>query len=674
MIINDAGPAEAIRYGGDYNPEQWSKETWVEDVRLMQEAGVNLVSVGIFAWVTLEPAPGVFDFALLDEIFELMHDAGIRIDLGTPTAAPPAWLYESAPDDVVVTRDGLALGSGSRGALCPSSSAYAAACERIVTALATRYGSHPALAMWHVHNEFGAPVSECYCPTSSLAFAEWLRVRYGTLDELNTMWGNAFWGLRFTSWDQVKAPRTSASVVNPAARLDFARFTNDAVLACFTRERDILHRLSPGVPVTTNFMATSCPSMNYWAWAKEVDVVSNDHYLEAADPRNFVSLAMDADMTRSLAGGRPWILMEHSTSAVSWQPHNVAKLPGEMARNAMQHLGRGADGIMFFQWRASRFGAEKFHSAMLPHAGTDSRVWREVVALGETLGKLGPVVGSLTQSRAAIVWDWESMWAQDLEWRPSELLGHRERIRAYYEWLWREGITADFVHPQGDLSGYDLVLLPASYLLSADAGANVTEYVRAGGTAVVGCFSGIVDEMDRVHEGGYPGPLAEVLGLRVEEFTPIREGIEVGLERVGGVGAGVGAGSASATTAIWAEDVDLAGAQAVWNYTDGPVPGRAAVTRNAFGEGQAWYVSTAASIEALATILEDALTDAGLAPTDDGADVEVITRASQDRTFTVAINHSPTDTVLAISGEDLATGEVSESFALRAGGVRVIAG
>ena len=397
---------DGIAYGGDYNPEQWDRAVWDEDVRLMREAGVNLVSVGIFSWALLERSEGVFDFAWLDDLLDLLHANGIHVDLGTPTASPPAWFFHAHPEARVLTRDGRTMGFGSRGMASHSSPAYRAAIARIADALAARYAAHPAVVLWHVHNEYGVPVGEDYSPASVAAFRAWLAERYGSLDGLNAAWGTAFWGQHYTAWEHVGAPADAPSVVNPAQRLDFARFTDAQLRACFRIERDAI-RAHATQPVTTNFMANQSWTTDLWAWGREVDIVSYDHYLWAADPDGHVGLAIAADLSRSVGGGAPWILMEHSTSAVNWQPRNVAKRPGEMARNSLTHLARGADAILFFQWRASRSGAEKFHSAMLPHAGTESRVWREVVDLGAVLGRLGEVRGARVQAEAAVLWDFE---------------------------------------------------------------------------------------------------------------------------------------------------------------------------------------------------------------------------------------------------------------------------
>jgi beta-galactosidase len=649
-----------IAFGGDYNPEQWPREVWQEDVRLMQEAGVNLVSIGIFSWALLEPREGEFEFGWLDDVIELLSSAGIGISLGTPTASPPAWFWTKYPQARPVNRDGIPLGFGSRGMASPSSPDYARAVTRITRELGQRYGRHAAVKIWHVHNEYGAPISESYSDDSVAAVREWLLARYGSLDGLNAAWGTAFWGQRYGEWNEVDAPRLAASVVNPAQRLDFARFTSDALLACFTLERDILHELSPGIPVTTNFMATNCPSMDYWKWAREVDIVSNDHYLAAEREDAHIMLSMDADLTRSLAGGKPWILMEHSTSAVSWQGRNIAKLSGELARNSMAHFARGADGILFFQWRASRFGAEKFHSGMLPHSGPDSRIFRETTALGERLAGLSSALGSVVDARVAILWDWESFWAQDLEWRPTSDLSHRRQVENFYTRLWLDGITTDFVHPEADLCSYHLVLAPASYLVSEAGAANIRTYVGGGGVFVSSYFSGIVDSQDAVFDGAVPGALRDVLGLRVEEFRPLRVNQQVEL-------------SNGLTGRIWTDEIVTTSAAVVASYLDGPATGGAAITRNEFGDGSAWYLSTEFDAETLAGALAGAFADAGIAPDPlHDPELETVVRSNGVDTFTTYINHGARDLVIDEAGFDPQGDAQLERITVTAGSVLVI--
>jgi beta-galactosidase len=333
--------------------------------------------------------------------------------------------------------------------------------------------------------------------------------------------------------------------------------------------------------------------------------------------------------------------MESSTSAVNWQPRNLAKEPGQLRRNALSHLARGADGIMFFQWRQSRAGAEKYHSGLVPHAGTDSKVWREVAALGAELTTLAPVKGTRVAARAALLWDYEAWWAVELDSHPSQDVRFLPAVRAWYESLWRQGITVDVVHPEGDLGPYDLLLAPSLYLLS-DAGAKaLQEHVRAGGSIVVQYFSGIVDENDHVRLGGYPGALRELLGVRVEEFFPLGAGGEVALS-------GGGRGT------VWTELITPTGAEVVQTVVDGPLPGTPAVTRNAHGDGTAWYVATSLDPATLDAVLGQAAATAGVGP---AADVPPGVEAVRRGDLLFVINH--TGQAVAVQGTTVAAGDVA---------------
>ncbi|USQ86585.1 beta-galactosidase [Streptomyces phaeoluteigriseus] len=658
-----------LAFGGDYNPEQWPENVWQDDVRLMREAGVTMVSVGIFSWALLEPAPGAYDFGWLDRIIDLLHENGIRVDLATPTAAPPVWFYREHPEALPVTADGVRYEFGSRAAICHSNADYRAAAANIATRLAERYGDHPALAMWHVHNEYGVPVSACYCASCAAHFRRWLETAYGTVEAVNEAWGTAFWGQRYAAFGDINPPRTTPTVGNPGQALDYRRFADATMRENFVMERDILHRLAPGVPVTTNFMTalSQCDSVDYWAWGREVDLVSNDHYLITDGRRTHVNLAMAADLTRSVAGGAPWILLEHSTSGVNWQPRNPAKAPGQMARNSLGHVARGSEGAMFFQWRQSRRGAEKFHSSMVPHGGTDTRVWREVVELGASLGSLNPIRGTRTEADVAVLWDWHSWWAQNLAWRPSEDHDPRERADAFYEALYDRHLTVDFAHPEADLSRYPLVVVPALYLMTEAAGDNLKAYVENGGTLVVSYFSGIVDASDAVHEGAYPGALRDVLGLTVEEFSPLLQGEHVRI---------TGPDGSELSGDVWTEFVEPRGAETVWTYADGLTAGRPAVTRHRLGEGTAWYVSTRLGAEGLDALLGRAAEDARVAPRADlPRDVEVVRRSGDTGSYLFAINHTATDAKVPLdrSGTELLTGErAAGRLAVPAGAVRVV--
>lgn len=660
-----------MAYGGDYNPEQWPEQVWADDVALMREAGVNLVSVGIFSWALLEPTPGGYEFGWLDRVLDLLHDGGVAVDLATATASPPPWFSRAHPDSLPVTRDGRTLWPGGRQAYCPSSPAYRAAAVALTEQLARRYAEHPALVMWHSNNEYGCHVSRCWCDVSAAAFRGWLQARYATLDALNEAWGTAFWSQRYGGWDEIGPPRVAPNFVNPTSQLDFRRFSSDALLELFRAERDVLHAVTPGVPVTTNFMLPSFDGLDYTRWAPEVDLVSNDHYLRAEDPDNAADLALGADLSRSLGGGAPWLLMEHSTSAVNWQPRNLAKQPGQLRRNSLAHVARGSDGAMFFQWRASRAGAEKWHSGMVPHAGTDTKVWREVVGLGADLRALAEVAGSRVRTDVAILWDWEAWWALELDSHPSVDLTWGEEVRAWHRTLWSAGVTADVVHPGADLTGYRLVLVPTLYLVTDGDAGNLSSYVEAGGTLVLGCFSGVVDEHDAVRLGGYPGAFRGLVGVTTEEFFPLAAGQTVGLSDGG-------------TGRVWTElaAVTGSGVEVVARYTDGPVPGGPAVTRRCDvgpGSGTAWYLTTHPDDATLARLLARVRAEAGVRPAAEvPAGVEAVRRTHagpepRAASYLFLLNHADTPATVAATGTDLLTGvEHPGAVTVPPGGVVVL--
>lgn len=652
-----------LAYGGDYNPEQWPEAIWAEDVELMGRAGVNLVTVGVFAWALLEPEPGRFEFGWLDRVLDLLHDHGIAVDLASGTASPPPWFTTAHAEAALVDADGIRRHHGARQAYCPSSVAFREAAMRLTRAVAERYGSHPSLVLWHVSNEYACHNFHCYCDASAAAFRVWLQRRYGGLAELNTAWGTAFWSQQYGAWEQILPPRTVSyrSFANPTQQLDWWRFSSGEHLRLFEAEAEIL-RAAGDVPVTTNFMSFFKP-LDYWAWAPRVDVVSNDDYLLGADPVPEQRLAMSADLMRSLADGGPWLLMEHSTSAVNWQPRNLAKAPGQLRRNSMQHLARGADGALFFQWRASSAGAEKFHSALVPHAGTDSKIWREVEQFGAELKLLAALAGSSVETpQVAIVLDWEAWWAAELDSHPSADLSVLAQLRRWYAQFWDRGITVDFVRAGGDLGRYRLVVVPAVYLVTDSDAATIAASVARGGAVIVTYFSGLVDENDHVRLGGYPGAFRDLLGIRMEEFAPLLPDDRVPL-------------SDGTTATGWSEFGAATTAQVLASYGGGPAAGSPAVTVNSYGQGRAWYVGTDLDDPALDRLVDAVLAERGIRPVVGGLPrgVEVVRRRSGTQSWLVVINHTGSDADVAADGYDLlGRRPVTGSTTVPAGGLAVV--
>jgi beta-galactosidase len=655
-----------IQYGGDYNPEQWTPDVWREDVALMQAAGVNLVSVGIFSWARLEPREGVFDFGWLDEVMDLLHAGGIGVNLATATASPPPWMAARYPDSLPVDRRGRTLEVGSRQQYCPHSFAYQRGAYRLVTAVAERYRSHPALRMWHLNNEYGCHVHESFTPAALVSFRQWLADRYGDIGGLNDAWGTAFWSQRYDSFEEIPLPGPMPTLANPLMQLDWRRFSSWAIERLMRNEIDILRSLTPDVPVNTNFMGFF-RYLDYWSMAEAEDVVSNDAYPDPADPRAHLDLAAQSDLMRSLRRGQPWILMEQTSSTVNWRPRNVSKRPGQMRLWSMQCVARGADGIMFFQWRASKAGAERFHGAMVPHAGADSRVHREIVELGADLAKLSDIVGTRVHADVGIVFDWENWWAVSQHSHPSADITGREHL-AWHGALYRRNITSDYVsikHSLEDLRAYKLVLVPNLYAITADFATVLTEYVRGGGHLVVGPFSGIVDKRLHVGLGGYPAALRDVLGIRIEQFEAMVQPNTVMVD------------GARLSCDAWHDVIQLRGSSAIGAFADGWFAGAPAITRHQFGEGSATYVGTVLDDAGLDWLLGSACHAAQvLAPQKAPDGVEIVQRiGANGARFTFVLNHTDDSVLLPAPslGRDALTGlEVAETVRLDSYGVLII--
>ncbi|MDP9890819.1 beta-galactosidase [Pseudarthrobacter enclensis] len=653
-----------IAYGGDYNPEQWPRAVWDEDVRLMKEAGVNLVTLAVFSWSRLETADGVYDFGWLDEIMDLLHANGIGVDLATPDAVPPAWLIARHPDILPVLADGSTFGFGSRQHFDVSHPAYRAKSLAMAEKMGERYAAHPALCMWHVNNEYG-PVS--YGPHADRAFREWLQAKYGNLDELNRAWSTDVWGQVYSDWAQVNAPAQPRTWSNPSRRLDYHRFTSDSMLAHYKAERDILRRHTSDLPVVTNFMRFY-KNNDYWAWAAEEDAAALDIYPDPREEDAHVAAALNFDLMRSLRKGQPWLVMEQATAAVSQWSVNVSKLPGKMRLGSYQAIAQGADSILFFQWRQAKGGTERFHSGMVNHAGPDTRVFREVCELGRELKNLAGITGARSTAKVALVFDWDCWWALELGNSPRSDLNYAQEVLRLYRPFFDANITVDFVDTTSDLHHYSLVVLPASYLLTDDAARNIEEYVAGGGRLVASYLSGIVDQDNTIRLGGYPGALRNVLGAWSEELHPLAADAEtVKLSTADG-------GTASA--GYWTEHLHTTSADVLASYASGRLAGSPAVTRNSFGRGTAVYLSARVDNTFLEELLDAERTAAGIRPELDAPlGVQARRRTGDGRSYLLVLNHNdaPARVDVGAGGTDVLTRtRITGAVELAANGVLVL--
>lgn len=650
-----AGQQERIWYGGDYNPDQWPEEVWDDDVRLMKKAGVNLVSVGIFSWAKIETSEGVYDFDWLDRIIDKLGEAGIAVDLASATASPPMWLTQAHFEVLWKDYRGDVCQPGARQHWRPTSPVFREYALKLCRAMAEHYKGNPYVVAWHVSNEYGCHNRFDYSEDAEHAFQQWCEERYGTIDAVNDAWGTAFWAQRMNDFSEIVPPRFigDGNFMNPGKLLDFKRFSSDALKAFYIAERDTLAEITPDLPLTTNFMVSASGSvLDYDDWGDEVDFVSNDHYFIPGEA-HLDELAFSASLVDGIARKDPWFLMEHSTSAVNWREINYRKEPGQLVRDSLAHVAMGADAVCYFQWRQSKAGAEKFHSAMVPHAGEDSAVFRDVCELGADLNKLSDegILGSrLAKSRVAVVFDYESEWATEHTATPTQHVHHVDEPLAWFRALADQGVTADVVPVRGAWDDYEMVVLPSVYLLSEETTRRVRDYVVGGGRLVVTYYTGISDEKDHVWLGGYPGSIRDVVGVRVEEFMPMGDDFTGVPDRLG-----LSNGAVAHDIADVIGSVDES-ATVLATFKDNPwtgMDGAPAIVAHTFGEGRSVYVGARLGRDGIALSLPEILDSLGMAEAggNDGRVLHVEREGADGSRFVFSFNRTHETVRVPVEGE-----------------------
>jgi beta-galactosidase len=642
-----------IRYGGDYNPEQWPKEVWEEDHRLFDAAHIDTLTVGVFTWALTQPGPDVYDFSTLDAIIERAAAAGRRICLATGTGAHPAWLAKAHPEVTRTDFEGRRHRYGQRHNSCPSSPVFRRMSAGIARRMAARYAGHEAIVAWHVGNEYGGA---CYCDLCAAAFREWLRARYSTLEALNAAWYTTFWSHTFTDWDEIEPPsaltehwRGPDHTAFQGITLDYLRFMSDAMLTNFRDEKAAIRSADPVTPVTTNFMGLYRP-IDYHRWAADLDFVSWDNY--PPDDRSAARMALAHDLMRGIKDGQPFWLMEQTPSVTACRDVNPLKRPGVMRLWSWQAVAHGADAVLFFQMRAGRGASEKYHGAVIGHAGrADTRVFREVTALGSELHSLGPVtLGARTPARVALLFDWDSWWALEISDGPSRLVRYLNVVTAYHRALWQLGADVDVIPVTAALDRYDVVVAPALHMIKDGLADRLAGVARRGGTVVTTFLSGRVDEDDNAFPADVPGPLSPLLGIRVDEWDA-REATYVNPVTMDG---------STFESRLLFELVIPQGAEVVGTYGADFYAGTAAVTRNTFGSGHAWYVGAGLAQDGVDHVVRTVLTRHGLlGPCADLPDVETAVRVTPDGDrLLFVLNHSasPVDLPPACTGTDLLSG------------------
>lgn len=655
-----------LLHGGDYNPEQWLDRPDIleKDLDMLTEAGCNVVTLGVFSWSTLEPEEGRFCFDWLENIINKLYERGISVILATPSGARPKWLADKYPEVLRVDSERKRALFGFRHNHCYTSPVYREKTAIINRKLAERFGNHPAVILWHISNEYGG---ECHCPLCQDAFRKWLKERYHTIEELNKRWCTTFWSHTYNSFDQIESPSPIGETQLHALNLDWKRFVSYQTTDFIKAEIHALREGGSKLPTTANLMYYF-NGLNYFELAKAIDVVSWDTY-PTWHKQEVIETAYDNgmchDLMRSLKR-KPFFQMESCPTSTNWQGISKLKKPGVLFAQSMQAIAHGGEGALYFQIRQSRGASEKFHGAVIDHyGGTDTRVFREVCHTGSALDKISELAGSNVKSPVALLYDWDSQWAmEDSQGPRNKGLHYKEALLKYYRGFRKLGLNVDLVDMTGDLTDYKILAAPMCYMFRNGFEEKVRKFVKNGGIFVATYWSGIVDDTDRCFLGGVPHGLMDVLGIRSMEIDglydweknsliPVSDNL-LGLDR-------------TYTCKYLCDLVELRGAEAVMTYGDDFYAGYPALTVNAYGDGQAWYVAADAEKEFQVEFLRRIAEKAGISCGVEGEipeGLEITTRENSEATYYIYQNWgSQTEEIPLPKGEiQIVYGEIEKGL------------
>ncbi|MBE1442487.1 beta-galactosidase [Paenibacillus sp. OAS669] len=667
-----------LMHGADYNPEQWLQDPKVleEDIRLMKLAGCNVMAIGIFSWASLELQEGVFSFEWMDQVLERFAQNGIYAWLATPSGARPAWMSAKYPEVLRVGANRVRNLHGMRHNHCYTSPVYREKTAIINGKLAERYAKHPAVLGWHISNEFGG---DCHCGLCQDAFRSWLKKKYGTLEALNAAWWTTFWAHTYTDWSQVESPAPHGENMVHGMNLDWRRFVTDQTVDFCRHEIESVKRANPELPATTNMHMIE--GLDYRKFADVLDVISWDAYPTWHQGTNDIklgaSIAFYHDLFRSILK-KPFLLMESTPSLTNWQPVSKLKQPGMHRLSSLQAVAHGSDSVQYFQWRKSRGSSEKFHGAVVDHVGHEhTRVFRDVAELGRSLAAISEVTGTSTPSETAILFDWDNRWAVKNAQGPRNMGIHYEQtVLDHHHAFWEQGVPTDVIGSEDDFAPYKVIIAPMLYMCREETGRKLERFVENGGTLVATYWSGIVDEHDLCHLGGFPGPLRKVLGIWAEEIEGLYEEDRNGLALSPDNALGL-TGTFEAHEIC--ELIHVESAEVLGLYTDSFYAGRPALTVNSLGQGRAYYMAARLKADFLSAFYQRIVEEAGLPRTlntDLPRGVTAMWRTDGETDYVFVMNFSGMEQQIPLDGReytDLESGEpAGDSLSLPVHGIAVL--
>ncbi len=666
---------DELLHGGDYNPEQWLDRPDIleEDIRLMKQAGVNVVTLGVFSWSVYEPSEGEFHFDWLESILDNLYRNGIFTILATPSGARPAWLDEKYPEAMRVSPAGVRNHHGIRHNHCMSSPKYREKAGVMLQKLAEKFGKHPGLLLWHISNELGG---ECYCELCRDRFREFLRNKYqDKIDNLNQEWWTTFWSHRFNRFDQIEPPYANGESSIHGLNLDWKRFNTWNMTDYMKFEIELLRKFTPDIPVTTNFMRLY-KTLDYSVMARELDLISWDSYPEwendyEAAVKTANAVSFDHSLLRSFKKDKPFLLMESVPSLVNWHPYNKLKRPGTHKLSCIQAVACGSDMVGYFQWRKGRGSYEQYHGAVMDHLGrSDTRVFKEVEEVGGLLKRLKPVAGSIVNPRAALIFDWNNRWAIEDMAGLSKDKKYEETCRTLYGIFIKNGIEMDVISSDADFTDYKVLVAPMLYLLKPGVAGRLKEFTANGGILMATYLTGYVNENTLCWLGGFPGDgLTELFGLYTEEIDTLYP------KDTNAVSFRQDFIDADYRAFDYCEIIKPQTARILGEYTRDFYCGTPAVTVNAYGKGYAYYVGARIEESGMEALFQKLWEQAGIKAVPLPEGVEYHSRSGSEGAFEFYLNFS--DKIQTLTevkpGRNLITGEtVAEMLTLAPFDVAVI--